>query len=166
MWKIPPLGSREPALTRGAPTDEIYQYADQFLRQLAETGTVLEAMKGIPIGRSRWNWLRHQDVAFGQAWQMALEQATDKLENAARNRAIEGIEKGVWHQGEKVGSERVYSDGLLQFLLKGNRDKYRDRIDHAHQHQHVALIIQTTREEEGGAVIEAEPEPSVFELLS
>ena len=43
---------------------------------------------------------------------------------------MEGTEKGVWHQGSLVGTERVYSDALLTLLLKGRRKKvYADRTE-------------------------------------
>lgn len=41
------------------------------------------------------------------------------LEHAAMKRAVEGVEKEVYYQGEVVGSETVYSDGLLTTLMKG-----------------------------------------------
>jgi hypothetical protein len=39
----------------------------------------------------------------------------------------------VFQGGKNVGTERVYSDRLLELLLKARRPaKYRERIDHKH----------------------------------
>ena len=47
-----------------------------------------------------------------------------------RRRAIEGVDKPVFHNGKVVGSIREYSDTLLIFALKGSMpSKYRERID-------------------------------------
>jgi hypothetical protein len=53
----------------------------------------------------------------------ALENAEQcgalRLESVAIKRATEGVEEGVYYQGELVGTERKYSDGLLTTLMKG-----------------------------------------------
>lgn len=41
------------------------------------------------------------------------------LQSAAIQRAVHGVEKGVYFKGEKVDTEIQYSDGLLTTLLKG-----------------------------------------------
>lgn len=41
------------------------------------------------------------------------------LQSEAIRRAVQGVEKGVYFKGERVDTETVYSDGLLQTLLKG-----------------------------------------------
>jgi hypothetical protein len=41
------------------------------------------------------------------------------LQSEAIRRAVHGVEKGVYFKGERVDTEQVYSDGLLQTLLKG-----------------------------------------------
>jgi hypothetical protein len=41
------------------------------------------------------------------------------LQSEAIRRAVNGVEKGVYFKGERVDTETVYSDGLLQTLLKG-----------------------------------------------
>lgn len=41
------------------------------------------------------------------------------LQSEAIRRAVHGVDKGVYFKGERVDTETVYSDGLLQTLLKG-----------------------------------------------
>jgi hypothetical protein len=48
-----------------------------------------------------------------------------QLESEAIRRAVHGVEKGVYFKGLRTDTETVYSDGLLQTLLKGKmRDRY------------------------------------------
>ena len=71
-------------------------------------------------------------VQFRRLWEEALEQAMDLLEGEARRRAT-GVKRDVWYAGEKVGSESVYSDTLLIFLLKAHRPaKFRDNVKVEH----------------------------------
>ena len=45
----------------------------------------------------------------------------------ARRRAVEGVERIVYHKGVECGRVREYSDTLLMFLLRSHRpQKYRD----------------------------------------
>lgn len=76
---------------------------------------------------------RKHDLEFAQAWNDAVEQGTDVLEDAATVRAVRGVEKPVFQQGKQVGTIREYSDILLIVLLKARRpEKYRDNATVEH----------------------------------
>lgn len=62
---------------------------------------------------------KHEEFAY--AVEAALEASADKVEAEVRRRAIDGIEKGVYYQGDKVATELQYSDGLLLALAKAKR---------------------------------------------
>ncbi len=68
---------------------------------------------------------RRRDEKFARAWDRALDSATDRLEQEAVRRAVDGVDEPVYQGGKKVGSITRYSDTLLIFLLKANRDKFR-----------------------------------------
>jgi AcrR family transcriptional regulator len=100
-----------------------------FLEKLAATGHITRSCKaaGVPR-RTIYNW-RKADEAFAAAWDEAVELAIDALEDEAIRRAKDGVLKPVFQGGKKVGTVREYSDGLLQFLLKGKRpERYKDRL--------------------------------------
>lgn len=62
-------------------------------------------------------------------WADALEQSADMLEKEALRRAVKGVKKPVYQGGELVGHVQVYSDSLMQTLLKAARpDKFKDRV--------------------------------------
>lgn len=103
----------------------------KFLETLRRTGNVSRACRAGSVGRrTAYEW-READVAFAAAWEEAVEEGLDGLEEEARRRAVTGTLKPIYQGGEKVGTMRVYSDTLLIFLLKGGRpEKYRETSRH------------------------------------
>lgn len=84
------------------------------------------------IGRTfiRFYQLKERDEDFALAWSQALEQGTQRLEDEALRRAVDGVEKPVYQGGEFVGTITEYSDRLLEFLLRGRRPAvYRDGLN-------------------------------------
>lgn len=82
-----------------------------FLSRLAETCNVSESARTAGISRqAAYEW-RADDEIFAAAWEDAEEQAADKLEMVARERAIDG------------------SDRMLEILLKAHRpEKFVERL--------------------------------------
>jgi hypothetical protein len=78
-----------------------------------------------------YHWARN-DAEFKKAWDEAREVAAQSLEDAAYRRAKTGYLRPVYQRGMLVGMERVYSDSLAMFLLKGMKPQvYRDRVEHS-----------------------------------
>jgi hypothetical protein len=71
---------------------------------------------------------RESDKAFQALWDESLAYSKDSLEKAAWERGRDGVEKTIYGKdGAVIGSERVYSDKLLEVVLKGNLpEKYRE----------------------------------------
>jgi hypothetical protein len=114
-------------LTDGLTPEKEWQAP--FIQRLSETGNVSAACRKARISRTRAYVVRDEDEAFKSAWDEALLVATEALELEARRRAM-GYLESVYHQGEKVGSIRRYSDTLMIFLLKAHApEKYRDKVD-------------------------------------
>src|SRR3546814_4563761 len=55
--------------------------------------------------------------ALRYRWEVALEYGLQQLVHAALERAIHGVARPHYFQGEKVGEHRVYSESLTRFLL-------------------------------------------------
>lgn len=81
-----------------------------FLAMLAEECNVSEACRAAGIGRSSAYAWKAEDPTFAAQWEEAEEEAADKLEKVAWERAKSG-----------------QSDRMLEILLKGHRPKYRDK---------------------------------------
>ncbi len=92
-----------------------------FLKGLEQGMSAAGAAEAAGISRSlvyRW---RELDRAFAAAWRLAAEAGTDRLEDEAMRRALEGVEKPVFWRGEQVGVVRTYDNRMLMLLLQRRR---------------------------------------------
>jgi hypothetical protein len=107
---------------------------EQFLQALADSGSVTAAVAVAGTSRTRVYELRKTDPAFAAAWDEAEEIATDRLQDEARRRAIEGVAEPLVSAGKLVRGDdgqpimiQRYSDNLLLALLKARRLPRRER---------------------------------------
>ena len=99
-----------------------------FIERLKATGNITLAARGAGVTRQNAYQTRSRNKTFRRLWEEALDEAVDLLDGEARRRAT-GIKRDVWYAGEKVGTETVYSDKLLMFLLRAHRPRvYRDNV--------------------------------------
>ena len=91
------------------------EVGDRFLAALSDGLSVTAAAIAAGARRSAMYGWRAEDPLFAEAWDEAIEEGTDKLEEEARRRALNG------------------SDPLIMFMLKARRPaKYRERSLHEH----------------------------------
>jgi hypothetical protein len=95
---------------------------------VAETGPLTAAVAAAGTSRTRVYELRKTDTAFAAAWDEAEDIATDRLEDEARRRAVEGVAGPLVSAGKLVRGDdgqpitvRRYSDNLLLALIKARR---------------------------------------------
>jgi hypothetical protein len=115
---------------KGEPGYQAARWRRVFLDELAKTCNV--ALASDKAGVTRQTAYRHRRLfpRFAEKWDDAIDKGVDALYAEARRRGLEGVKKGIWHQGKRVGSERQYSDLLLIFLLKAHRpEQFRDNFD-------------------------------------
>lgn len=112
-----------------------------FLAAMRKTGNVRRSCEACGTGRTAVYALRADDPTFAAAWDEAQEDFSDLLEEEAVRRAL-GTKELVIHQGKPCGVwvldgfivpettpgaklvplyENRYSDGLIQFELRGRR---------------------------------------------
>jgi hypothetical protein len=102
---------------------------EAFLTHLAQTSNVTESAELVGMSRRGIYDVRERDEAFRQSWDEAVEIATDLLEKEARRRALDGWEEPVFYRGEEIGKTRLYSDRMLELLLKAHRpDRFKDTV--------------------------------------
>jgi hypothetical protein len=101
---------------------------ERFLQALADSGSVTAAIAVANTSRTRVYALRKADPSFASAWEEAEEIATDRLEEEARRRAVDGVPEPLVSAGKLVRDDdgqpiavRRYSDHLLLALLKAHR---------------------------------------------
>ena len=91
-------------------------------------GNKVKAARAARISRTlHYRWHR-DDANYRGLFADAELQAAEILEDEARRRAHKGLREPVFWQGEICGYKQVYSDSLMQFLLRGAKpEKYRER---------------------------------------
>ena len=88
-----------------------------FLKTLAKTGRIGYSARAAGYSCSTYlARIRRLDPDFSAQWDEAIDTAMDILEDAAHERAVDGVEEPVFHKGVVVGYKLRYSDGLLTTL--------------------------------------------------
>ncbi len=113
-------GQRRAAWVQGDGSMTV-EWEQRFLDAYAGCGVVSRAARSAGISPSAVYQRKERDTDFAAAMELALDEATDSLEEEARRRAVEGVPEPVYYQGEQVGTVQKYSDSLLALLLKGRR---------------------------------------------
>lgn len=125
-----------------------------FLRAFALRGIILDGCKAAGVSRGAVDSWRETSEWFCTMFEIAKEEAADRIEGEAFRRAVEGYDEPVIYQGmtttvidpvtmkEKMLTVRKYSDALLQTLLKGNRpDKYKENFKVEHSGQAGGVLV-------------------------
>ena len=120
-FKVPE--SFEPAPVRHRHNGWHAERQIAFIEALAECGCIDEACKRVGMGRASAYALRARPdaIAFRLAWDAALDHAIRALTDAAFSRALHGVSRPVFFQGEQVGERLYYDERQTMFLLR-----YRD----------------------------------------
>jgi len=103
----------------------------QFLELLIGGASQHRAASQLGIPRLLVVREAHLDEQFAKDLELALEARIDAIEELAIEFATQGTERGVYHMGVLVDTERQYGPhSLLQFLLKANKpEKYKERTE-------------------------------------
>ncbi len=100
-----------------------------FLERYSETASHKEGAKAAGVSVALVLYWRKNNDGFEERYLKAKDAAIKFLEDCAIERGSKGMPKPVYQRGRLVGYEQVYSDGLLQFMLKAmNPKKFRERI--------------------------------------
>ena len=110
-----------------------------FLRAFAVRGIVLEGCRAAGVSRGAVEHWKSSSEWFYELYQIAIEEAADRIEAEAMRRAVDGYDEPVIYQGmptsvtdpvtgeQRMLTVRKYSDALMALVLKGARpEKYRD----------------------------------------
>ena len=101
----------------------------KFLKKLAQTANVSLSARHAEISKSALYKHRQKTPLFAAAWDDALGEALDALEQAVIERAQHGVEKPVFFGGNQIGTVRSYSDALAMFMLKAKRPEVYARLN-------------------------------------
>lgn len=109
---------------------------NRFLRLLEKTGNVNSAAAEVGISRATVYALEKRNPVFAERVQLAKDKALGMLEKEAVRRAHDGVERGKYYKGEKIGTEKEYSDTLLMKLMEASDpERYGKRSNVSIDHQ-------------------------------
>lgn len=113
----------EPVMVRSRHDGWHAEKQAAFIQALAESGCVSEACARVRMTTASAYSLRSRVNAqsFRYAWDAALDHAIRRLSDAAFSRALNGVARPVFFQGEQIGERRYFDESLTRFLLR-----YRD----------------------------------------
>jgi len=115
------------------------QLKKKICERYAQYGTLSKASEGVIDRRKVYDW-RQEDPDFEAELTKAAGIYVEKLEAEADRRGVDGVEKGIYYKGDKVATEKEFSDTLLIFRLKGLApEKYRERQEISGQINHVLI---------------------------
>lgn len=91
-----------------------------FIEALAETACVTRAAQVVGLSPSSAYRLRaNPDAqAFRLAWDAALDVGVRRLGDAVLSRAVHGVSRPIFYQGEQVGERIYYPDRLAMWILR------------------------------------------------
>ena len=99
-----------------------------FVALAHNAGNVTKTCESLGFSRESVYLNCKRNKEFAVRFEKAKEQGVDRMEDEATRRAVDGVAKSVFFQGQECGTVQEYSDGLVQFLLKANRpEKYKER---------------------------------------
>lgn len=109
----------------GQPTNKSFAHNTnkqrKFLKILRETFNFSKSAKKAGANVSTIYAYMNACPEFKKLVDEARSAACDDMEEEAYRRAVHGTAKDVYHQGQVVGKEMVYSDRLMELMLKGHK---------------------------------------------
>ncbi len=111
-----------------------------YLAALQRTGLRPVACREVNVNRATVWQHRRRDPEFAEAEERALAVFRMPIAEEIRRRAIEGVERPVFHRGKEIGSIREYSDRLLLELAKAHIPEYRPNFKFEQQTEHAGSL--------------------------
>ena len=99
-------------------------------------------MAGVDPGRMVYYMTKEK--ALKKLEQLAMQGYCELIDAAVHERAINGVDRGVYFKGKRIATERHYSDALLIALAKANNPKYRDHLSVDANVAAGVLVVQTS----------------------
>jgi len=141
------LGQDTPATRRIRHDGWTTERQKDFIETLAATASVADACRYVGLSRQSAHKLYARSPQFRAAWDEALKAAVGVLAATAFDRAVNGTQEQVWHEGRMVGFREKHHDRLLIYLLR-----VRDPLNFAHLSDLAGWQRQRPIEQDRGGV--------------
>ena len=127
-------------------TPETLEAIEQAICQNA--GSLLRASRAVGVSLFELNRWIMADPEVAARIKTAQLVGYASLEDEAYRRAVLGVEEPVYYKGDKAGTRTVYSDGLLQTLLKARVPGFSQENEHQGVTVNVNLMPRASTYEE------------------
>jgi hypothetical protein len=114
---------------------------EQYLALIREGLTNKDAAAACGCGTKYFRRRRQEDPEFEKAYQEARADGDDVIRGEIKRRAVDGVRRAIYHDGQVVGHKIEYSDPLLMFLAKSRMPEEfgdKQRVDHVHKFEGAA----------------------------
>ena len=99
-----------------------------YINALRQTkGREREAARLARVDMAEIRELRATSDEFRSMEKDVMSDIVEELNRAIWTRAVDGVDKAVWYKGEKIATEKQYSDTLLLALAKKHDPGFTDR---------------------------------------
>jgi len=124
-----------------------YEWSKTFLDELSKNPNVSRAARIAGVNRATAYKHKKSNDAFSAAWDEAIEEAVDVMEEEMWRRAVEGTNRPIIHKGEVTGTFKEYSDTLMIFLAKAHRpERFRERYEHRGTGDNGEIVIRVVND--------------------
>ena len=110
-------------MSRLVRTEDSLEKLEELLVQ--ECGDMSAAAREIGVSVASVHFWMQDDPEAEKRLKQAQLIGWSRLESAAYERGVKGVEEAVYYQGAVCGYKTVYSDGLLLAMMKARNPAYR-----------------------------------------
>lgn len=118
-------------MTKKPPVEFTPERKQKFLEHYRKNGLQYLAAEAVGVAPETVTEHKRRDPVFKELCDAAKEAHTDELIASAMTRGVEGVTEpiiGGKDRNQIVAHKRVYSDRLLELLLKSRREEFRNNV--------------------------------------
>lgn len=97
-----------------------------IIERLATDNNLSAACRTARISRRKFFEWMDDDPRFRMEVDDAINEYKDILRGMAHKLGVEGVERGVYYKGERIGEEIHYSESMLKMLLQVHDSRFRN----------------------------------------
>lgn len=102
---------------------------EAYLEALRQSGNTAAAREAAGLTADQLGAAFAEVDGFTEACEHARAMWRHSIEQALKERAIDGVEEPIYWNGQVVGTKLVYSDSLLALMAKANLKAYREKVE-------------------------------------
>lgn len=115
-----------------------------YLGYLGTTGRKRYSAIMAGVDPGRMFYLMKNDADQKERELAAMQEYAELIDAAVHDRAINGVARGVYYKGQRIATERHFSDQLLIMLAKAHNPKYKEHLSVDANVKAGVLVVQAS----------------------